>query len=83
MFLSGPLEAPRCRLLRAPAAESMSPKSNSLSGPLSTLIASEAIDIVSVPLTLDDTRTDRTVKSTLAFLSGHFSKGSCVRIPFY
>lgn len=60
----------RPRLFFAP--DSRSPKSNSLSGPLSTLIASDAIEIVSVPVASLETSTDLIVKSTFAFLSGHF-----------
>jgi len=53
-FASLPLLLPR----RAGAIESISGKLHSLSGPESTLIASDAIDIVSVPLALAETRTD-------------------------
>jgi hypothetical protein len=69
--------------MRELVSDPISPKSNSLSGPLSTDIASDAIDIVSVPLTDSETRTERTVYSTLAFLSGHFSRGTDCLIPFY
>ena len=52
----------------------ISPKSNSLSGPLS--YSQLAIEIVSAPEAFEEMSTERTVISTRAFGSGHFSRNN-------
>ena len=79
----GPLLSLLAFLLLLLGSSPSSLKSNSLSGPLSQLMAADAIETVSVPSALADTKTDLIVNSTLAFLSGHFSIERDYRRPFF